>query len=428
MANLKTMIDPKKNRILAGLQDSDYRRIIDDLEWVPLSMDEVICEPGEAPDYIYFPVTGIISRVFTTQNGSSTELAMTGNDGFIGIALLLGGRQSPYKAVVQSKGGAYRLRAETFMWELEQSESLLFLCMAYIQALMTQIAQSVICNRHHKADQQICRWLLLTLDLLGGDQIDMTQEQIASILGVRRECVTGAAGKLQEAGLIQYSRGHIIVLDRPGIEKLVCECYGVVKSEYNRLFSLTKTPRIKNHARFNPDTLRTRAEQRLKDTQPAIPHAEWDNSRMIHELQVHQIELEMNNEELKRAYDETDALRAHYLDVYDFAPIPYITFDSQGSILEMNLAASIILGVKRSHKDRQHFSALLTDISVPIFKVFLEETLSGMMSNCEISLKSTKLHPQSSFKLEGVPDELGKECRVIMLSSQTNAAKTLLMV
>lgn len=418
MATPEKISQPKQNRILAGLHDSDFERIQNDLEWVSLPAGEVLFKPGHPLEFIYFPISGIISRVFMTQEGSSTELAMTGKDGFVGIPLVLGGGRSAYKAVVQSTAQAYRMRSETFIWELEHTKGFLQPCLAYVQALMTQIAQSVVCHRHHRSEQQLCRWLLLSQDLLGGNQIDMTQEQIANMLGVRRECVTAAAGKLQEAGLIKYSRGRIFVLDRLGIESLVCECYHMVKSEYDRLFSLKAAPRPYERERPNPATLRQRAEKRFQEKPVSSVNSDMNNSRLINELQIHQIELEMNNEELKRAYDETDALRAHYLDVYDFAPIPYLTFDAAGSILEMNLAAAIMLCIKRSHKGRHHFDALLTEASAQAFHHFLQETLNGMMSRCEVNLRSNQHHAETPIKLEGVPDESGQECRVIMLNSQ----------
>lgn len=415
MANNNDAPDPKLNRLLAKLSDHDFARIENILEWVPLAVGEIICKPLDTLDYIYFPTSGIISKVFNAKDGSSTELSMTGKDGFIGVPLVLGGAQSIYKAVVQSKGGAFRLRADAFAWELEQTEGLLHPCLNYIQSLMTQIAQNVVCNRHHKSDQHLCRWLLQCLDLLDTDIIDMTHEQIANMLGVRRECVTGAAVKLQAAGLISYSRGHIIIIDKAGIKQRSCECYQLVKSENDRLFGIKPMTRIKPRERLTPETLRKRAETRLEEMSHPVKNLEWDSSRIIHELQVHQIELEMNNEELKRAYDETDALRAHYLDVYDFAPVPYLTLDSIGSILEMNLAAAILIRIKRSQKSHHRFHSLLTELSLPIFQGFLNDILDGKSVNSiEVSLKSNAESPETLIKLEGATNESGEECRINM--------------
>ncbi|MGL1833608.1 helix-turn-helix domain-containing protein [Rhodocyclaceae bacterium SMB388] len=421
MASSPPEHDPKRNRILAGLPDADYFRLHNDLERVPLKLGQVLFEPGDRLEHVYFPIAGIVSMVFTTEDGSSAELAMTGNDGLVGTPVILGGETTTYKAVVQSAGCAYRLRADIVAWELEQGGSLLQLALAYVQALMTQMAQGVVCNRHHSVDQQLCRWLLLSLDQLPGDQLDMTQELIANMLGVRREGVTEAAGKLQAAGLIRYSRGHITVLDRPGLEQRVCECYRVVRSEYDRLFGLRPVPQLRGRVRPNPATLRQRAEKRLQEARPPLPDTAWDTARLMHELQVHQIELEMHNEELRSAYDEADALRARYADVYDFAPVPYLTLDTDGAILQLNLAAAILLGIKRSQRGRHRFAASLTETSLPIFDRFLDDVLIGRNKGyCEVVLVATPQHPETLVRLEGVPDEDGRECRIVMMTIRSD--------
>lgn len=213
--------DPRQNRILASLPAVDYNRLVGDLELVSLTLGQILFESGDMFAYAYFPTDCIVSRVVTTHSGSSAELAVTGNDGLVGFPLLLGGESTNHTVVVQSAGSAYRLRAEIVHWEFDQGGSLQRLAMRYTQALLTQIAQGVVCNRHHTVDQQLGRWLLLSLDRLPGNRLDMTQELIANMLGVRREAVTEAAGKLHPAGLIDYRRGHITVTDRPGMEKRV---------------------------------------------------------------------------------------------------------------------------------------------------------------------------------------------------------------
>jgi CRP-like cAMP-binding protein len=185
--------------------------------------------------YLYFPTDCIVSLLYVMENGASAEIAVTGNDGLVGIALFMGGESTPSRAVVQSAGHAYRLRAAIMKKEFEHGGPLQHLLLRYTQALITQMAQTAVCNRHHSVEQQLCRWLLLSLDRLPSNELMMTQELIANMLGVRREGVTEAAGHLQTAGLIHYSRGHITVLDRPKLEKQVCECYGVVKREMDRL-------------------------------------------------------------------------------------------------------------------------------------------------------------------------------------------------
>jgi CRP-like cAMP-binding protein len=407
--------NPKQNRILAALPVTEYARLLDDLELVGFPPGEVIYESGDSLDFVYFPTTCIVSLMFSTENGSSTELAMSGNDGLVGIPLVLGGETTNYALAVQCEGGAYRLRADVMRWELDQGGSLLRLCLAYTQALMTQMAQSVVCNRHHTVDQQLCRWLLLSLDLLPGHTLDVTQELIARMLGVRREAVTEAAGKLQAAELIQYRRGHITVTDRPGLEARACECYGVVKSEFDRLFGLIPVDLPRHRLRPNPATLRRRAEARLKKIQPIMPSAPWDAERLLHELQVHQIELELHNEELRQAYDEADALRKKCADVYDFAPVGYFTLDALGVIVNVNLAGAIMLGIKRSQYGRHRFAASVKPEFLPLFNRFHGEVLEAKgKQKCELVLMATGQRPEIVVRVEAVPDESGRESRMVV--------------
>ena len=200
-----------------------------------MPLGEVVYTTGSALPYVYFPTTCIVSLVYVTADGASAEIAVTGFDGVVGIALLLGGHTAPSQAVVQSGGDAYRIPAKAIKREFDRGGPLQHLLLLYTQALIAQMAQTAVCNRHHSLDQQLCRWLLLSLDRLDSSELAMTQELIANMLGVRRQGVVEAAGKLQKAGLIDYRRGHISVLDRPGLEARVCECYGVVKREYDRL-------------------------------------------------------------------------------------------------------------------------------------------------------------------------------------------------
>jgi CRP-like cAMP-binding protein len=408
--------NPRQNRILAALPVTEYARLADDLEFVSFAAGDVLYESGDALEFVYFPTTCILSLIFSTESGSSTELAMTGNDGLAGIPLVLGGETTAHTVAVQSAGGAYRLRSEVMRWELDQCGSLLRLSLGYAQALMTQMAQGVVCHRHHTVDQQLCRWLLLSLDRLPGDQLDVTQELIARMLGVRREGVTEAAGNLQAAGLIQYRRGHITVTDRPGLEARACECYGVVKSEYDRLFHLQPSTLARQRARPNPALLRKRAEARIKQAQPVPPIAGWDSERLVHELQVHQIELELHNEALRQAYDEADALRRQYADIYDFAPVSYFTLDALGVILNVNLAGAILLGIKRSQRGRHRFAASVTQECLPAFNRFLEQVLDAKSTKkCEINLIPTGQRPEAIVRIEAVPDETGRECRMVVI-------------
>jgi CRP-like cAMP-binding protein len=226
---------PRQNHLLAALPAADYERLSPHLELVQLPLGWAVYESGDHMGYIYFPTTSIVSLLYVMENGASAEIAVTGNEGLVGIALFMGGESTPSRAVVQSAGYGYRLKADVLKKEFKQGGRLQYLALRYTQALITQMAQTAVCNRHHSVEQQLCRWLLLSLDRLPSNKLAMTQELIANMLGVRREGVTEAAGKLQKAGLIHYSRGRITVLDRPKLEARVCECYAVVKKEFDRL-------------------------------------------------------------------------------------------------------------------------------------------------------------------------------------------------
>ena len=228
---------PKENHLLAALPAAEYERLLPNLERVPVELGWALYESGSHQGHVYFPTTSIVSLLYVMHDGSSAEIAIVGNEGVVGISLFMGGETTPSRAVVQSAGYAFRLKRSILKTEFERGGPFQYLLLRYTQALITQMAQTAVCNRHHSVEQQLCRWLLLSLDRLPSNELAMTQELIANMLGVRREGVTEAAGKLQSAGLIQYSRGKITVLDRPKLEARVCECYAVVKRETDRLLS-----------------------------------------------------------------------------------------------------------------------------------------------------------------------------------------------
>ncbi len=227
--------NPKQNHLLAVLPEAECKRLFPSLELVPMPLGVPVYESGDRMENVYFPTTAIVSLLYVMENGASAEIAVVGNDGIVGIALFMGGETMPNRAVVQSEGRAYRLKGQRLKQEFSRGGAFQHLMLRYTLALLTQMAQTAVCNRHHSVDQQLCRWLLLSLDRLSANELSMTQELIANMLGVRREGVTEAAGKLQEAGLIHYSRGRITVVDRPGLEARVCECYDVVRREFRRL-------------------------------------------------------------------------------------------------------------------------------------------------------------------------------------------------
>ena len=226
---------PQQNHLLDALPAAERERIYPHLQLVEMPLGKVVHEPGTVHRYAYFPTDCIVSLLYILEDGASTEISIVGNDGLVGVALFMGGGTTPRRAVVQSGGYAYRLPGQTLSEEFHRNAAIRLLLLRYTQALITQMAQTVVCNRHHTVDQQLCRWLLLSLDRLPANELTMTHELIANMLGVRREGVTGAVGKLQELGVINHSRGHITVLDRPALERLSCECYAVVKRETDRL-------------------------------------------------------------------------------------------------------------------------------------------------------------------------------------------------
>src|SRR6202020_1585457 len=229
----------KKNRLLASLATTEWKRWSASLEMVEMPLGQVLYEPGVALNYVYFPLTSIVSLLYVMENGASAEIAVVGNEGIVGVSLFMGGESTPSRAVVQSAGSGCRLKAQLMKDEFNRAGPVLHLLLRYTQALITQMAQTAVCNRHHSLDQQLCRWLLLSLDRLQSNELVMTQELIANMLGVRREGVTEAAGQLHKAGLIRYQRGHITILDRAGLERRTCECYAVVRKEHDRLLPRT---------------------------------------------------------------------------------------------------------------------------------------------------------------------------------------------
>ena len=232
---MSSMHDPNQNHLLAALLNAEFDHLAPHLELIPMLLGDVLYESGAKLQHVYFPTTSIVSLQYVLENGGSSEIASVGNEGILGISRFMGGNTTPSRAVVQTGGHGYRLKSEILMEEFNRAGPVMHLLLRYTQALITQMSQNAVCNRHHSVVQQLCRWLLLTLDRLPANELTMTQELIASMLGVRREGVTLAAGKLQNCGFIRYRRGHITVLDRAGLEGDACECYDVVKKEFTRL-------------------------------------------------------------------------------------------------------------------------------------------------------------------------------------------------
>ena len=251
------MDKPEKNLLLAALSPAELKRMRPRLELVEMPLGDVVYESGRHLDHVYFPTTCIVSLLYVLENGASAEIAVVGYEGVVGVSIFMGGETTPSRAVVQSAGDAYRLPSQMVMDEFKRGGAMQHLMLRYTQSLITQMAQTAVCNRHHSVDQQLCRWLLLSIDRLESPEIVMTQELIANMLGVRREGVTEAAGKLQKAGVVSYRRGHIKVLDRRRLEAMSCECYAVVRTETERLLPHAEPPKPKP-----PKTPRARPSRR----------------------------------------------------------------------------------------------------------------------------------------------------------------------
>jgi len=227
--------EPTQNRILAALHATEYERLLPDLEFVPMPLGWTMSESGDHVNYLHFPTSGIVSLIYDLEDGSSSEIALVGNEGMVGISIFMGGESMPSSTMVQSAGGAFRLSRKNMKREFELGGQLQHLALLYTQALIAQTSQTAVCNQHHSLDQQLCRWLLMSVDRLHANKLVITQELIANLLGVRRESVTVAASQLQKDGMITYARGRITVVDRHKLEQRVCECYATVKQEYDRL-------------------------------------------------------------------------------------------------------------------------------------------------------------------------------------------------
>jgi len=422
-----TLPATQQNLLLAGLSVAERSLLRGDLELVSLQAGSVLQNPGELLTHVYFPTTSIVSLIASTLDGASTELAMVGNEGLLGISLALGDAATGQKMVVQSTGEAYRLEAGIMRWELAQGGRLQRLVLRYASALLIQIGQNFVCAGHHAIEQQLARWLLLCLDRRPGEAIFMTQDRLAGLLGVRREIVTIGAGKLQVAGLLEYHRGKIGIIDRAGLEAMACECYGTICQDYAHYFRALAENSPPSQFRAHPASLRQRAEARWREL-PVVPEDPSESARLHHELEIRKIELEISNEALHQAFDAADALSERYADIYDFAPIGYFTLDAVGNIIDLNLAGAILLGLKRSQKNRQRFISYLAPESQAAFSEFVAKVLHEKTPNlCEIGLAATAQRPATMLRIEAVPDEDGKECRMVLMdiTEQRSALRAL---
>lgn len=411
------MGSPSGNRILANLGPAEIARLKDDLELIPLVRGTELYGPGDAFEYVYFPISGLVSLNTLTAVGQTAELASVGSEGMVGVCLVLGNHKAVYQAAVSDAGLAYRLRAEVMTWELAQGSHLLLKALEYSRLLMMQMAQLAVCSHHHTAEQRIVRWLLAHLDRLGGNSIARTQSEIAEALGIRRAVVNQSLGHLQAAGWLLASRGRVTVTDRNALAARACECYAALRqAEEERLATPLPESSPAGDARPGSKTLRQRAEARWNRDRTSLADPLGATAGLVHELEVHQIELEMRNEEVQRAYDETETLRKRYADIYDFSPVGYFTLDTRGVILELNLAGAILLGIKRSEAARHRFAASLVDASLKDFDTLFTQVLqSGNKQAGEFTLRPTPTRPEAVVRIEAIADEAGQECRMVAI-------------
>ncbi len=386
--------NPNPNRLLAALPATQARRLAASLELTQVELGQILYESDDSQKFVYFPTSCLVSLIVSTENGASSELAMTGNDGLVGIPLVLGGLTTTHSAVVQTAGEAYRMRADAFARELAEAGELNRLALGYAQALMTQMAQSVVCNRHHTADQQLSRWLLQSLDRLPGDQIDMTHESIAELLGRRRETITGAATKLQTAGIIKYYRGHIIVTDRAALESRACECYCGVKSEYERLFD------VSSHA---CDATQLHVSARFD--------SEGDSAGTQLDRQENEFE-----DGLESASGPANDAGAQYMEIYDFSPIAQVTVGEDGAIQRINLAGAILLGIKGSESANYEFTSFIKPECMATFEKFEDDVLTGKANaQCELVLAASAQRAEAWVRVQAGTDESARELRLMLI-------------
>jgi CRP-like cAMP-binding protein len=359
----------RQNRILAGIPLSHYARLSEHLKPVVLAAGQVICEPGEALDFVYFPTTCTTSLLSQTAEGDSSELAMTGRDGMVGVSLVLGSHSANHRVVVQCAGVAYRMPAGVFQSELARCRQLQQLALCHVQALITQMSQSIVCIGHHSVRERLCYWLLFNQVAVGSDHLKVTHETIANMLGVRRESITQALGKLQSAGWVSGGRGQIQVLNREGLSDAVCECYSLVFDETERLYERV-----------------TLAQQ---------SSAAMDEGHAIF---------------------QEPSLQHKYQDAYDFAPVGFVSLDLNGRVLQTNLSGAIMLGIQRSQSINNPMTDFIQPADQALFMAFHREVLSGKCRrHCELTLSPTGHRSDMVVRIDGTLDEQGDECRLVLI-------------
>lgn len=361
----------RQNRILAGITLSHYARIAEHLKPVDWVSGQVVCEPGDALEFVYFPTSCTTSLVSHTQDGDSSELAMIGRDGMVGVSLALGSPCMNHRVVVQCSGQAYRMPAHVFVEELTRCSELQQLALCYVQVLIIQMSQSIVCTGHHSVIERLCYWLLVNQEAVSSDQLCVTHEMISNMLGVRRESVTQALGKLQAMGHVSSGRGKIAILHRDGLASGVCECFSLVSAEKRRLF-----------------------EQALHMAdRPPVAYAD------------HALSMAGDDMRLQK-----------YQDAYDFAPVGFVSLDTQGQVIQTNLAGAILLDIQRSQSQLKHFLDFIVPSDQARFADFHQEVLSGKCRrHCELTLCATDHRGEMVVRIDATLDDEGDECQLVLI-------------
>ncbi len=361
----------RQNRILAGIPLSHYARIAEHLKPVDWASGQVVCEPGDTLEFVYFPTSCTTSLVSHTQDGDSSELAMIGRDGMVGVPLALGSPSMNHRVVVQCSGEAYRMPAHVFVEELTRCSELQQLALCYVQVLIIQMSQSIVCTGHHSVIERLCYWLLVNQEAVSSDQLCVTHEMISNMLGVRRESVTQALGKLQTMGHVSSGRGKIAILHRDGLASGVCECFSLVSAEKKRLF-----------------------EQALNMAdRPPVAYAD------------HVLSMAGDGTRLQK-----------YQDAYDFAPVGFVSLDTQGQVIQTNLAGAILLDIQRSQSQLKHFLDFIVPSDQARFADFHQEVLSGKCRrHCELTLCATDHRGEMVVRIDATLDDEGDECQLVLI-------------
>lgn len=368
--------NPRRNQILAALSESHYEVVKDGLDLVNLSAGQVICESGDVLQHVYFPTTCTASLLSSTIDGETAELALTSRNGLIGVPLVLGGTTMEHSVQVQCAGQAYRMSADRFLVLLRECDQLQQLALSYVQSLMVQMAQSIVCSRHHSVSERLSHWMLHNSDGLDSNELTVTHETIAHMLGVRRESVTQAAGKLQAAGWIRNSRGKIAIRNREGLLHSVCECYARIKSDSEQY--VRRLGRLSERPGYSGTHY--------------VVHVDNDPADSV------QLDLQK------------------YVDVYDFAPVGFVTLNAQGLVTQTNLSAAIMLDIQRSQCQHKPFIGFLDETSRNLFMSFHQEVLSGQCRRfCVVSLPATAHRAALTLRIDATADESGEENRMVLI-------------